>query len=108
MLRITLLSVIVVSLTRSEDDFCLNDACQPEFPVDESLNALEQDDPRLIEAIRERFLIQPSKDKPYNLSTKTPNMAGETQSWPSFSLNKLSLRSIRPTTACRGDDEEQA
>ena len=33
--------------------------------IDEALNSLEQDDPRLVEAVRERYLVPPST-QPYN------------------------------------------
>ena len=33
--------------------------------INESLNRLEQDDPLLVEAVRERYLIKPSRE-PYN------------------------------------------
>ena len=33
--------------------------------IDEALNILEQGDPRLVEAVRQRYLVRPSKE-PYN------------------------------------------
>ncbi len=40
-------------------------APEPVGLIDESLNELEQDDPKLIDAIRKKYLIEPST-KPYN------------------------------------------
>ncbi len=42
-----------------------------ELEIDWSLNELDQDDPKLIQIIKEKYLIPPS-DKPYNFS-QTPD-----------------------------------
>ena len=45
--------------------------------IDESLNELEQDDPKLIEAIKEKYLVPPSKE-PYNFTNNANvDMSGE-------------------------------
>ena len=64
---ITLINVVLTE----DDKFCSaknSFDCQ-RILIDESLCELEQDDPRLIEAIRERFLIPPATpDEPYDFS----------------------------------------
>ena len=44
--------------------------------IDEELNYLEQDDPRLVEAVRDRYLLRPSKE-PHNFGGKTPWLDGQ-------------------------------
>ena len=48
------------------------------FPeIDLSLNELEQDDPKLIEVLRERYLVPPAgRDLPYNWSKPTVTLKG--------------------------------
>ena len=57
-----------------DDSFCAKDSCASteksvipnEIIIDESLNELSQDDPRLIKILKEKYLVPPSKDD-YNL-----------------------------------------
>ena len=46
------------------------------FTINESLNNLRQDDPKLIKIIREKYLIRPS-DLQYNFSSFNINISGE-------------------------------
>ena len=44
--------------------------------IDEELNYLEQDDPRLVEAVRDSYLLRPS-NKPLNLGKRIPWLDGQ-------------------------------
>ena len=44
--------------------------------IDDTLNEMRQDDPRLIEIIRNFYLIPPSK-LPYNFSSPSPDLRGQ-------------------------------
>ena len=44
--------------------------------IDKSLNDLRQDDPKLIQILREKYLIPPSS-LPYNFSDPYPNLQGQ-------------------------------
>ena len=43
--------------------------------ITEELNHLEQDNPRLVEAVRDRYMYRPSKE-PYNLG-ESPSLTGQ-------------------------------
>ena len=62
-------AALTIILTSSHLTICeIHDYCEKEnCNIDASLNAYEQDDPRLIEALRSRFLRPPSpKENPYD------------------------------------------
>lgn len=78
-----ILLVYLSSLVKAADEADLHQSCQdpqsgsghcaddseikPYFPIDPVLNEFEQEDPRLIKAIKERYLIPPST-KAYNFT----------------------------------------
>lgn len=76
-------AALAITLSMCENDDCGcdigDDGCVPADVaevadnIDYSLNVMEQDDPRLIEAIRERFLMPPPPDpkkRPRRLAQK--------------------------------------
>ena len=45
--------------------------------IDPMLNDLDQEDPKLIELIKEKYLIKPPSEKPYNFNSSNPNLNGQ-------------------------------
>ncbi|TRY79994.1 hypothetical protein TCAL_12102 [Tigriopus californicus] len=69
-----LVCALIIGVTSNSGDHCHREdvACiaQARFGnIDESLNSLQQDDPKLIEAIKATYLIPPSKEM-YNFTNK--------------------------------------
>ena len=66
------------NINRCDKDNCDKYNFDPIFDIDESLNDLEQDDPKLIKVLKEKFLSPPSTE-PYNFTKKTGlDLTGET------------------------------
>jgi hypothetical protein len=87
--------VLAIALTHAsakveeEKEFCSSERSE-NCGVDETLNDLQQDDPKLIQAIQQKFLHNPSgKTVPYNFTSKSPDLHGENQRGEKLVLNSF-------------------
>jgi hypothetical protein len=60
-----MLSFKVIITNGKNEEFC---KFERYFEIDDSLNGLEQDDPVVIEAIKQKLISPPSSNTPYNFT----------------------------------------
>ena len=75
-LQTTKSSININLMTNDNSDYTQHLSKLSSTTINPSLNLLSQDDPRLIDIIKNRYLYPPSEDV-YNLSATDPNLEGQ-------------------------------